>query len=40
MVVEIAKEVYTKVGVKELVDVFEGSNSFDGLFFFLGPLLD
>lgn len=40
LVVEIAKEVYAKVGVKELVEVFEGANSFDGLFFFLGPLLD
>lgn len=40
LAVEIAKEVYSKVGVKELVEVFEGTGSNDGLFFFLGPLLD
>lgn len=40
LVVEISKEVYSKVGVKELVEVFETTNSYDGLFYFLGPLLD
>lgn len=40
LVVEISKEVYAKVGVKELVEVFESCNSYDGLFYFLGPLLD
>jgi clathrin heavy chain len=40
LVVDISKEVFNKVGVKELVDVFEQNNSYDGIFYFLGPLLD
>ena len=40
LVVEIAQEVHSKVGVKELVDVFEASGSYDAIYFFLGPLLE
>ena len=40
LAVEVAKEVHKKVGLKELVDVFEDNNSFDAIYFFLGPLLD
>ena len=40
LAIEVAHAVYQKVGVKELVDVFESVNAYDGIFFFLGPLLD
>lgn len=40
LAIEVAHAVYQKVGVKELTDVFESINAYDGVFFFLGPLLD
>ena len=40
MAVEVAQQVFQKVGVKDLVEVFESVGAFDGIFFFLGPLLD
>lgn len=40
LAVEISSQIFTKVGVKELVDVFESINAYDGVFYFLAPLLD
>lgn len=39
LAVEIAQNVYRKVGVKELVEVFEQANSWEGVFLLLQPLL-
>lgn len=39
LAVEISQNVYRKVGVKELVDVFEQANSWEGIFLLLQPLL-
>lgn len=39
LAVEIAQVVYKKVGVKELVEVFEQANSWEGVFLLLQPLL-
>lgn len=40
LAIEVAHATYKKAGVKELVDVFETVNAWDGVFFFLGPLLE
>jgi clathrin heavy chain len=40
LAVEISQEVHSKVGLKELVDVFEAVGSYDAIYFFLGPLLE
>lgn len=40
LAVEVAQATYTKVGIKDLVDIFEGANAYDAIFYFLGPLLD
>lgn len=40
LAVEVAQATYKKVGIKDLVDVFETANSYDAIFYFLGPLLD
>jgi clathrin heavy chain len=40
LAIDVAHAVHNKVGIKELVDVFEAVNAWDGVFFFLGPLLE
>ena len=40
LAVDVAQATYKKVGIKDLVDVFEAANSYDAIFYFLGPLLD
>ena len=40
LAVEISQIVHKKVGIRELIEVFESNQAYDGLFFFLSPLLN
>ena len=40
LAVEVAQGVFNKVGVKDMVEVFESVGAYDGVYFFLAPLLD
>ena len=40
LVVEISTEVYKRIGFKDLIEMFETNNAYEGLYHFLNPFYE